>query len=294
MEILVLGAGGIGSLYGARLSQHNDVVLICRKEHADKINKNGLKITGLENKTYRLKAATKIEKIEDNTLILLTTKVYDSAKAINSIKKITKKSTTILCLQNGLYSENIVKGIAGKKCLVLRGITNVGAVFLEPGIVQYNGRSYTLIEKSPRSKEISDSFSNSGLDCNISGNIKADMWRKLILNCVLNPVSAILRVENSGVADENLNPLKKLIVDECLKVARKDGVSFDIDFVKKMNEGIKNSKNLSSMLQDLLKGKQTEIDYLNGAVAKLGKSHGVECPVNKTLTMVIKQMEKRI
>ncbi|MBI2654502.1 2-dehydropantoate 2-reductase [Candidatus Woesearchaeota archaeon] len=293
MKIIVLGAGAIGSLYGAKLSYYNDVILVGKKGHVNKINKNGLKVTGLENKTYRLKATTKTEGIKGNTLILLTTKVQDSAKAINGIKKIIKKDTIILCLQNGLYSENIVKRIVGKKCLVLRGITNVGAVFLEPGIVQYNGRSYTLIEKSPKSREMAENFRNSGLDCNVSDNIKADLWRKLILNCVLNPISAILRVENRGIADENLNPLKKLIVDECLKVARKDGVIFNIDFVKKINKGIKNSKNLSSMLQDLMKGKKTEIDYLNDAVAKLGKKYGIECPANEIMTMIIKEMENQ-
>ncbi|MBI2647135.1 hypothetical protein HYW99_01545 [Candidatus Woesearchaeota archaeon] len=137
MNIIVLGAGAIGSLYGAKLSKLNNVILVARKEHANNINKNGLKITGLENKTYRLKAITEINKIEDNTLILLTTKVYDSAKAINDIKNLIKKDTIILCLQNGLYAENIVKEIIGKKCLVLRAITNFGAIFLKPGVIDY-------------------------------------------------------------------------------------------------------------------------------------------------------------
>ena len=83
MNILILGAGAIGSLYGAKLSKLNDVTLVARKEHVDKINKDGLEIEGLENNTYKLKATTKINKIKDNTLKLLTTKVYDSKKAID-------------------------------------------------------------------------------------------------------------------------------------------------------------------------------------------------------------------
>ena len=309
MNIIVLGAGAIGSLYGAKLSKLNDVTLIARKEHANNINKNGLKIMGLENKTYKLKADKEIKRIESNTLILLTTKVYDSKKAINDIKNLIKKDTTILCLQNGLYSENVVKNIVGKKCLVLRAVTNFGAAFLKPGVIKYNNYSYTAIEKNKktkifarhaservrkltRSQLIAKIFVDCGLNGYVSDNIKTAMWKKLIMNCVLNPITAILKIENNGIADERLNPLKKLIVDECLKVAEKDGVNFNIDFVKEINETFENSRNISSMYQDLTKGNHTEIDYLNYAVVKLGKKYGIKCPVNLALVNIIKEMEK--
>lgn len=292
MKIIILGAGAIGSLYGAKLSKLNDVTLIARKEHADKINKNGLRVTGLESKIYKLSSSTKVNKIEDNTLILLTTKVYDSKSAIRAIKNLLKSDTIILCLQNGLYSENIVKKITGKKCLVLRGITNFGAAFLEPGVVQYNSHSYTAIEKSAKSFSIAKLFAKCGLNGYVSKNIKADMWKKLILNCVLNPVTSIFGAENREIADGKLNPLKRLVVRECLKVAEKDGVKFDIDFVKAINSAVKGSKNISSMRQDMIKGRHTEIDYLNGAVAKMGKKYGIKCPVNQALAIVIKEMEK--
>jgi len=291
MNIIVLGAGAIGSLYGAKLSKLNNVALIARKEHVQNINKNGLKVIGIENKTYKLKAAEKVDKIDKNTLILLTTKVYDSEKAIRGIKDLLRKDTIILCLQNGLYSEKIVRKIVGKRCIVLRVITNFGVAFLKPGTVQFNSYSYTAIEKSPVSNELAKNFAKCGLNGLVSENIKIDMWKKLILNCVLNPVTAILRVENKGIADERLNPLKKLIADECLKVAKKDGVAFEMNFVGNINSAIKSSKNISSMQQDLIKGKKTEIDCLNGAVVKLGKKYGVKCPVNEALVMIIREME---
>ena len=292
MKVIILGAGAIGSFYGARLSKLNDVILIGRRKHVNYINKNGLRVTGLENTIYKLRAATKVGRIKDETLILLTTKVYDSKKAVSSIKNLIKKDVIILCMQNGLYSENISKDIVGKECKVLRGITDFGAAFLEPGIVQLNNYGHTFIEKSPTSKEIAEELNKCGLNCYISKDIKIDMWKKIILNCVLNPLTAILRVENNVIADEKLNPIKKLIVDECLEVAKKDGAKFNFDFVKAINDGIENSRNISSMLQDLLKGNPTEIDYLNGAVVELGEKYGVKCPVNEALVMIIKEMEK--
>ena len=293
MKIIILGAGAIGSFYGAKLSKLNDLVLIARKEHADSINKNGLKVIGLENQRYSVKAATKIEKIEKNALILLTTKAQDSEKAVKGIKNLIRKDTIMLCLQNGLYSEKIVKKIVGDKCLVLRAITNFGAIFLKPGVVDYKSHSYTSIEKSQKSKEIADNFAECGLNGHVSGNIKYDMWKKLVFNCVLNPLTAILRIENRGICDEKLNPLKKLIIDECLKVAEKDGIKFDIDFLKILNDEFKSSQNISSMQQDLIKGKKTEIDFLNGAVVELGRQYGVKCPVNEALTSIIKQIESQ-
>jgi len=291
MKIIILGAGAIGSLYGAKLSKINDVTLVSRQKHIDKINKEGLKITSEENNVYKLKAVAEINKIEDNTLIILTTKVIGSKKAIEPIINLIKKDTIILCLQNGLRSEDIVKEIVGDRCTVIRGITAVGATFLDPGIVQFNNLSYTKIEKNSVSQDLADNFNKCGLKANVSENLKEDVWKKLIVNCVLNPTSAILRVDNNGISDEKLDPLKRLIVNECLKVAEKEGVKFDFDFVEMINTSIKGSRNLSSMHQDLIKGKKTEIDYLNGAVIELGKKYGIKCPVNEGLVMIIKEME---
>ncbi|MBI2647136.1 hypothetical protein HYW99_01550 [Candidatus Woesearchaeota archaeon] len=156
-----------------------------------------------------------------------------------------------------------------------------------------NNYSYTAIEKNTKSFAIAKLFAECGLNGYVSKNIKEDMWKKLILNCVLNPLTAILMVENRGITDEKINPIKKIIVDECLKVAKKDGVSFNLDFVKIINDVFKNSKNVSSMQQDLIKGKHTEIDYLNGAVVKMGKRYGIRCSVNEALTMIIKETENQ-
>ena len=292
MKIIILGAGAIGSVYGAKLSKFNDVTLVARQEHVDEINKNGLKITGLENGVYKLKAVTKIESIEKGTLIILATKVYDSENAIREIKDLVRKDTAILCLQNGLDSENIVKNIIGNRCIVIRSITNFAAAFLKPGTVKLNDCSYTAIEDSKVSKELADNFEKCGLNGRVSDNIRKDIWKKLILNCVLNPLTAILRVENMEIASENLNPLKKLIVDECLNVAKKEGIGFDFDFIDRINKGVKDNRNISSMQQDIIKGKKTEIDYLNGAVVELGRKYSIRCPVNEGLVIIVKSMER--
>jgi 2-dehydropantoate 2-reductase len=199
----------------------------------------------------------------------------------------------ILCVQNGLGSEDIVRAEVGGRCLVLRAITQFGAIYREPGVVDFTAAGATLVEPSARSAEIAALLSASGLDGRVSDNIKIEIWRKLIFNCVINPITAIVASEVRGIADPRLDPVKQLVVDECLRVAAADGVVFDIDFVPTIAEVFGTARTIASMRQDLLKGKPTEIEHMNGAVVALGQRFGIACPVNTALVAIIKGLEAR-
>jgi 2-dehydropantoate 2-reductase len=199
--------------------------------------------------------------------------------------------TTILCLQNGLGSERIARAALGNRGIVLRGITQFGAIFESPGVIQFMAPGYTLIEQNERSDRIARILSDAGLDCRISPNIVADVWHKLVINCVVNPITAILGCEVGGIANPQLDPFKQLVIDECVAVAATQGVTFAVDFMREIGDVFRPSRNLASMLQDLRRGHPTEIDYMNGTVALLGARHGIECPVNDALTKIVKAME---
>ena len=139
MQIIVLGAGAIGSLYGAKLASANEVTLIGRADHAAAINSHGLRIEGLEPQVVRLRAATEIGEIGPDALILLTTKVTGSAAALAPLAPLIRDDTTVLCLQNGLGSEQIARRALGDRGVVLRGITQFGAIFERPGVIQVHG-----------------------------------------------------------------------------------------------------------------------------------------------------------
>jgi 2-dehydropantoate 2-reductase len=290
-QIVVLGGGAIGSVYAAKLAAHHPVTLIARAAHAEAINRDGLVVTGHEAGRYRLRAATAVERIAAGTLILLTTKVTHSRQAVAPLAGQVRADTVILCVQNGLGSEDIVKDAVDGRCLVLRAITQFGAIFQEPGVVDFTAAGATLVEPSARSAEIADLLSRSGLDGRVSDNIKREIWRKLIFNCVINPITAIVGSEVGGIADSRLDPWKQLVVDECLSVAAADGVTFDIDFVPTIAEVFGSARTIASMRQDLLKGKPTEIDHMNGAVVALGRRFGIECPVNAALVATVKALE---
>ena len=289
MKIIILGAGGIGSLVGALLSKENDVLLIGREEHANKINKNGLEISGCINENFKVKASTEIKDIEDNALIILSTKVVDSENSIKKIKNLIKKNTTILCLQNGLGSEEIVKNIAN--CKVIRGITTAGTTFLEPGKVICSNIGNIYLEESEISKKILNILNKAGLKAEISANIEERIWKKLIVNCVMNTLSAIFKVENRAL--RHVPDLIRSIIQELVTVAEKEDFKFDeketFGMVMEIIE--KSGKNKSSMLQDILKGRKTEIDFLNGKIVELAEKHNVKVPVNRTLVRMVKFME---
>jgi 2-dehydropantoate 2-reductase len=291
MRIIVLGAGAIGSLYGAKLAGTNDVTLVGRPDHVRAIQQTGLRIEGIEAQTVRVGAITRVGKLEPNTLILLTTKVPATATALEPVAPFVRDDTTVVALQNGLNSEAVVRKALRGHGVVLRGISQFGAIFERAGVIRYMASGYTLLENHARSQRIASVLNAAGLDCRIPADMTTEVWRKLVFNCVVNPITTIIGGEVGEIVDPRLTRLKELVIDECLTVAAAEGVSLDTALMAEINAAYAGSHNIVSMRQDLLHGRVTEIDYLNGAVVTLGQTQGLECPINDALTRIIKGME---
>ena len=135
MNIIVFGAGAIGSLYAAKLSAHHAVTVIGRPDHVMAIARDGLRVVGLESLACRVHAATAVSVMLPDTLVLLTTKVNDNQQAAAALAGVVRDDTIVLCVQNGLGSEAVVKDAIAERCLVLRAITQFGAIFRGPGVV---------------------------------------------------------------------------------------------------------------------------------------------------------------
>ena len=291
-KIFVLGAGAIGSVYGAFLSERNDLVLIGNKTHVKAVNSRGLAISGDINKTFHLRADTEIHEIPEKTLIILTTKAYDLAKTIEKTKKLLKKDTVILFLQNGLGNEQIIKRAVGDKARILRGVTTMAAEFFEPGKIRFwNGE--TNIEQNEVAEEIAEIFNGCVLKTTLSDDIKREVWDKLIVNCVVNPLSAIFHVKNYEIVADSLKNVRHEIVKECVEVGKAEGITFPNHLEERIDEKMSTYTNFSSMYQDIVKRKRTEIDFLNGKVVELGRKHHITTPVNEMLVCLIKFMEEK-
>jgi 2-dehydropantoate 2-reductase len=293
MRIIVLGAGAIGSTYGAKLAAFHDVTLIGGGAHVEAIQRDGLVMRGQTTGTLRLPAFTTVPAIEPGTLILLTAKVNNNVACVAPIVPLLPPDVTIVCVQNGLYSENLVKDLVGDRALVLRAITQVGSILVGPGIVDNTVAGYTLLESHPQAPAIAALLTDAGLDGRIVPDIRKEMWRKAVFNCVINPTTALVASEVGAIVDPRFNSLKQQIIDECLAVAKADGVEFDEDFVALIDRVFTGARTIASTSQDLMKGRKTEIDYMNGAVVDLGKKYGIACPVNAALTTMIRYLETK-
>jgi 2-dehydropantoate 2-reductase len=311
MHIAIVGAGAIGSVYGAKLSKFHDVTLVGGAAHVAAIQARGLVVEGLLSETLRLPACTRLGRLDPGTLILLTTKVNNNVAAIEPLVALLPdgpERVTILCVQNGLYSEDLVKNLVKDRALVLRAITQVGGVLVRPGVVDHTVAGYTLIEQHPQSPAIAAMLTEAGLDGRVIPDIRKEMWRKAVFNCVINPTTSLLQCEVGGIVDPRLDSLKRQIIGECLAVASAEGVTFEDlstdvsaearsakveDFVALIDRVFAGARTIASMRQDLMKGRATEIDHMNGAVARLGEQYGLPCPVNAALATMIKYLESR-
>ena len=291
-KIFVLGAGAVGSSYGALLSKKNDVTLIGNKAHLNAINSKGLTLSGDIQQRFFIKAEPKIKEIPTKSLILLTTKAHDSARAIKQAKDMLKEDTVILILQNGLGNKEVVKAIVGDKVEVIRGVPKIAAEFLKPGEVTFwNGE--TILAKTRTGKAIAALFNECGLNVRVSNEIEREIWNKLILNCVVNPLTAILQVKNNEIPVERLRQVRSRIVEECVEVGKCEGIEFEPNVNESVDKCISRYENYSSMCQDIMKGKDTEIDFINGKIVKLGRKHKIPTPINEAMVCLIKFLEGR-
>lgn len=292
-----MGAGSIGSLFGGYLAMAgNEVVLVGRKEHIQTIKKSGLEIRDGTTHIVNLSAVTSPTQIEGLfDLILLTVKAYDTRQAVMQVRKFKDSETTLLCLQNGLGPEEIA---AEHVEMPLRGVTMHASLLLEPGVIIHTGNGDTIIGErdghvSERLKMIASVFSNAGLNTKITDNIGGVVWTKTLVNSGINPFGALTGMRNGELLQ--VPDLKRLIVrtvEEGVNVADKIGINLEEDPVSlaiKTAELTANNKN--SMLQDILRKKRTEIDFINGAISEQGRKNRVSTPINDVLTGFIKALE---
>jgi 2-dehydropantoate 2-reductase len=291
-QIFILGAGAIGSVYGALLSQNSPVTLVGRPTHMDAIKEKGLELIGdgAGNYSKNITPITLIDKIPSKTLLLVTVKALDLEEALASIVHLIQEDTVLLLLQNGLGIEEIARKVTNGRGTVIRGIVRIGAKMVEPGRVEV-GLNSTSFDSDKDSKQVSELFQTSGLEVAISDSFQTDVWRKVTINCYTNPLSAILHVPTATLVSPYLAEIQLRVVEECIAVGAAEGVKIDLSLIQVMNQNLPRYTNQTSMLQDIERGRKTEIDFLNGKIVELGKKHNIPTPVNEIIVQLVRFKE---
>lgn len=308
MKIVIVGPGAMGLLFGAFLSkslssgkQGKDEVWILdkNKERSAKINQNGISVEGISGKWQaKVRATTQTKEIEQAELIIITVKSYDTKSAITLAKPIITDDTSILTLQNGIGNIEIISEVAGAD-KVIGGITNLGATLLNENQIRHAGYGETIIGKIDGTipaelRQIREIFNKVKLETKISRDIKGILWSKLIINVGINALTALTRLHNGRLIEfEGTRKIMREAVTEAVKIAKRKRIKLIYDDPLAKVEAVceATAANVSSMLQDILRKKRTEIDFINGVVVRIGQEIGVPVPVNSLLVDLIKTIE---
>jgi 2-dehydropantoate 2-reductase len=321
MNIAIMGAGSLGTIIGALMTEGGENVdlIDINDEHVNKLNQSGAKITGFINKTIPVNAITpnKLDKTYD--LVFLLTKQVYNYESLNQLIPHLHENSIVCTLQNGVPEEYVSSMIGANR--TVGGVVGFGATWKGPGESELTTewetvRKYAFDigeidgEITPRLSKVKAVLDHVGY-CEISSNILGIKWSKVLMNATFSGMSAALGCTFGEVLD-NKTAMTSLayIADEAIKVAQAQGIQLalmqgkDMEFLE-----LKNGQTVSekmdfyhevwtphrklkaSMLQDLEKQKKSEIDYINGCVSKKGKEVGIKTPYNDLVVQLVKEAE---
>lgn len=293
-RIVVLGGGAIGSVIAAALARQpgRETLLVGRRDHVRAINDSGLTIDGMFAEPVRLQALETVDFSLEDTLLIVTVKAVDLEATLIGVAPFLRPSSAVLLLQNGYgIKELALKALRASPLRpenVFVGIVAMGATFGAPGRVRCFGGN---IRVEPALVATSFFALLQGLSITVvkSKDIRKDLWTKLLVNAVINPLSVLLQGHNRLVAEERFDSLKSPILDEGCAVAAAEGIALEINaaFVNRFVT----SDNITSMLQDFRRGRPSEIDFINGGIVVAGKKYGIPTPVNAFVVALIKALE---
>ena len=302
MKVAILGPGALGCLLAAKFTLAGEKVWLVdyRPERAELLTRQGIILRTPAGTATEVKVPAGLAReVGPVDLAILTVKAHQTAAAAQGLPLLLGAGGLALTLQNGLGNlEEMTKEVGPEH--LLGGASILGVTKLREGEVLLAGLGPTYVGPPPGSlvssvevEKVVDLFRRAGLPCEISEDIEAVLWGKLLVNVGINPLTALLQVKNGAL--QNLPPAWELAVaaaTETLTVARAEGINLSVDPETRLKEVCTaTAANRSSMLQDITAGRQTEIEALNTQVVARGKKHDVPTPVNHLLTQLIRALE---
>jgi 2-dehydropantoate 2-reductase len=302
MRVCVVGCGAVGALFAANLAQLDDIEVWAFDvwdEHVQAINDNGLRLSGAGEVVGRLSATSDPGEVPVCDFGIVATKSMHTGAAIAAVGHAFTEGS-VCSVQNGVGNE---EAIAEHVERVIRGTTFPAGKIVEPGHVQWDVKGDTTLgpfEPSPAPMEavelLADACTRAGMPTKAVPDARGPQWRKLIFNAATNPIGALTGLTHGRVCeDPALRALVSALVEEGKAVASAQGIELDedpeqlIDYAARPDVAYDHK---ASMLQDVEARRQTEIDFLNGGVARFGREHGVPTPLNDAVTALVKGLER--
>ena len=298
MRIAIIGAGGVGGYFGARLqAAGSDVSFVARGSHLHALQRTGLRLDSPKGDLVlpNVKATDDPATIGSVDVVLVTVKMYDLESAVQSIRPLVGPDTVVMTLQNGVEAVDIVSQHVGSPH-VAGGVAYISAVISEPGVIKHTAMDSLIFgeldgRRSDRLTRLEDSCQRAGFSARLSEDIQRDLWAKFARLSVFSGMTAVTR-STMGVlrSDPELYGMLKAACEETIRVGQAHGVALP-DTV--MSEIVAMVESLpfqakASMLEDLERGKRLELPWLSGGVVRLGEAVGVHTPIHRFIATVLK------
>lgn len=303
MKTVIVGAGAMGTLMAAKLcmSGHGVWLFEINPERVTQIREKGIVLEDAAGRQQvaSVRVTSDPEALGTVDTAVFLVKSFDTDAAVRRVRPSFSEKTTVLTLQNGLGNIEAIQSLVPAN-QILAGTTSHGALLVDHGHVRHTGTGDTFvgevdINQASHLEKIIELFSGSGIAVMVADDIYALLWAKLLVNICINPLTAITGITNGQLPEmPHLMAVVQKVLAEGMQVASAVGVRLPSETpLDKVLAVCRNTaSNRSSMLQDVLAGRKTEIDYINGAVVRLGKQHGVSVPVNRILVHLVKSIEQ--
>ena len=301
MRICVVGCGAVGSLFAANLAALDDVEVWAYdldRAHVDAINERGLRLVGAGELVGRLRASTDPAELPQCEFGIVATKAMHTGGAVSAVAHAFADGA-VASVQNGVGNEEAIAEHVGR---VIRGTTFPAGKLLEPGVVQWDVKGDTTLgpfEPSTAGRaeieRLAEACTRAGMPTHAVADARPAQWRKVIFNASTNPIGALTGLTHGRVCERpDLRRLVSALVDEGKAVAAAQGIELDADPEELIDHAARPDVaygHKASMLQDVEAHRPTEVDYLNGGIARFGRELGVPTPLNTAITALVKGLE---
>lgn len=298
MHVVVVGAGGVGGYFGARLAASGtDVTFIARGKHFAAIREHGLRVrSGLGDlHVVDARATDDVRNVASADVVLLCVKLWDTTDALTQIAPLVGPGTAVISLQNGVEKEELLPQRLGRES-VLGGVCYIAASIVEPGIIQHTGAMQKIVfgeydgAQSQRAGRLLEACKAAGIDVELSSDIRRVVWEKFVFLVGLSALTAVTRQPIGAIrSHQKTRALLLGVMEEAAAVARASGVALDPGFAQgrvSFCDGLPHEMS-ASMRNDLEHGYRLELPWLSGDVAARGTALGVETPVNRLLADIL-------
>lgn len=307
MRIAMIGAGGMGSLFGGKLADagiHEVWLVDPWAEHVISMRQHGLELIDTDGSISRIavNATTDSAEVAEHgpvDLAFVFVKSYATERAARQAARLLADDGLVVTLQDGLGNREVLTEVVGEDH-VINGVTGHVGTVLEAGRVRHAGAGATYLTDSQavsreRVDVVAAALNTAGIDTRVETDIDSHIWGKLIVSAGIYPLTALLRVHNGVLADEGTaQQLVELVVGEAVAVAHARGATlpYDTPIEHVLTVARETGANRSSMLSDILRGTPTEIDTINGAIVREGERLNVPTPINSVLVSLVKALER--